>query len=70
MRLVNSPCQKICELDKDGICLGCKRTLEEIARWTQMSEHERAAVILRLEYAAPQKSPTGSPLQSPLLSRD
>jgi hypothetical protein len=26
-------------------CLGCGRTLDEIARWTEMSDAERAAVI-------------------------
>ena len=29
-------------------CLGCKRTLGEIARWGEMSESERAAVVAQL----------------------
>jgi uncharacterized protein len=29
-------------------CLGCRRTLDEIARWAQMSDAERAAVLARL----------------------
>jgi hypothetical protein len=29
-------------------CLGCRRTLEEIARWSQMSDAQREAVMARL----------------------
>lgn len=29
-------------------CLGCKRTLDEIARWGQMNDDERRAVLERL----------------------
>ena len=29
-------------------CLGCRRTLGEIARWGQMSDEEQAAVIAEL----------------------
>lgn len=29
-------------------CLGCQRTLEEIARWSQMSDAEREAVLAQL----------------------
>jgi predicted Fe-S protein YdhL (DUF1289 family) len=28
-----------------GLCLGCARTLDEIARWASMSEEEREAVL-------------------------
>jgi predicted Fe-S protein YdhL (DUF1289 family) len=29
-------------------CLGCKRTLGEIARWSEMDEAERGAVLAQL----------------------
>jgi predicted Fe-S protein YdhL (DUF1289 family) len=46
---VNSPCIKICVLDEeDRYCLGCKRTLGEIARWGEMNDAERAAVLVQL----------------------
>jgi uncharacterized protein len=32
-----------------GLCRGCGRTLEEIARWSSMSEAERDAVMASLE---------------------
>ena len=31
-----------------GLCLGCGRTLDEIARWSAMSEAEREAVLRQL----------------------
>jgi predicted Fe-S protein YdhL (DUF1289 family) len=46
---VQSPCTKICTLDAArAACLGCGRTLDEIARWSGMSEKERQTVIDRL----------------------
>ena len=34
---VESPCVKICVIETDGLCVGCARTLEEIAGWSQMT---------------------------------
>jgi predicted Fe-S protein YdhL (DUF1289 family) len=46
---VASPCNKVCVMDPDsGLCRGCQRTLDEIARWGTMSEDEQRAVIARL----------------------
>ncbi|WP_147867651.1 DUF1289 domain-containing protein [Stieleria maiorica] len=36
-----SPCVDHCALDAAQTCLGCFRTLDEIARWSVMSEEER-----------------------------
>ncbi|HET7626334.1 MAG TPA: DUF1289 domain-containing protein [Verrucomicrobiae bacterium] len=46
---VSSPCVKICQLDQRGICLGCFRSLDEIARWSRMTEHEKAQVTAALD---------------------
>jgi predicted Fe-S protein YdhL (DUF1289 family) len=32
-----------------GVCMGCCRTLDEIARWGAMSDAERNAILARLE---------------------
>jgi uncharacterized protein len=32
-----------------GVCLGCYRTLDEIARWSAMSDTEREAVLRQLD---------------------
>lgn len=46
---VSSPCIKVCIVDgASGLCLGCFRTLEEIAAWAGLPERERAAVMKAL----------------------
>ncbi len=45
-----SPCMNVCVLDADRCCTGCRRTLDEIARWGRMSAAEQWAVIARLEH--------------------
>jgi len=31
-----------------GLCRGCHRTLDEIARWADLSESERVRIIMEL----------------------
>ena len=46
---LETPCVNICLLDAGtGTCLGCGRTLAEIARWAQMSDAERRTVMAAL----------------------
>lgn len=46
---VDSPCIKLCTLDPvTRICTGCRRRLDEIARWGGMSDAERRAVLARI----------------------
>ena len=35
-----SPCEKVCEIGDDGLCLACKRTVDEIRNWPIMSDYE------------------------------
>jgi len=39
--MVESPCMKICELNSDGVCIGCGRDRAEIGAWTGMSDLDR-----------------------------
>ena len=39
----------VCVLDAARVCIGCKRTLDEIARWGRMSAAEQWSVIARLD---------------------
>jgi predicted Fe-S protein YdhL (DUF1289 family) len=32
-----------------GLCLGCRRTLDEIARWGAMSDEERERILSALK---------------------
>lgn len=46
---VSSPCIMVCTVDgASGLCLGCYRTLNEIATWSQMAEPERQAIMAAL----------------------
>ncbi|HET8553787.1 MAG TPA: DUF1289 domain-containing protein [Rhodanobacteraceae bacterium] len=40
-----TPCVGICRLDAAGLCLGCRRTMDEIARWSRMSDSERLRLM-------------------------
>jgi hypothetical protein len=44
-----SPCVNVCIVDGDsGLCLGCYRTLAEVAGWAGYSDAERAAIMAGL----------------------
>ena len=46
---MESPCVKICTYEPgSGVCSGCGRTLDEIARWSQMSGEERRRIMAEL----------------------
>jgi predicted Fe-S protein YdhL (DUF1289 family) len=46
---VPSPCNKVCTMDPSGAyCIGCHRTLDEIARWGSMTPEERRGVMREL----------------------
>ena len=52
--MIESPCINICTLDvRSGICLGCSRTIDEIARWTAMNAAERTRVMRQLPTRLP-----------------
>ncbi|HEY2659847.1 MAG TPA: DUF1289 domain-containing protein [Caulobacteraceae bacterium] len=45
-RPIATPCIKVCMVDgESGLCLGCYRTLSEIARWASLPDAERGAII-------------------------
>ncbi|MDY0077963.1 MAG: DUF1289 domain-containing protein [Bacteroidales bacterium] len=42
---IKSPCQLICTYDEDRICIGCYRSLEEVANWDSYTEEEKRKVL-------------------------
>jgi predicted Fe-S protein YdhL (DUF1289 family) len=43
---VKSPCVDVCEMDEEsGYCLGCRRTIDEIAGWSTYGDNHRQAVL-------------------------
>jgi predicted Fe-S protein YdhL (DUF1289 family) len=46
---ISTPCTKVCAVSgQTGQCIGCGRTLQEIARWGAMDEAERKAIMAEL----------------------
>jgi uncharacterized protein len=46
---MESPCVDVCEIDRTtGLCLGCRRTIDEIASWAAMTSAERRRIIAEL----------------------
>ncbi|OOE79669.1 hypothetical protein BZG25_08880 [Salinivibrio sp. ML198] len=42
-----TPCIGHCRRE-DDICVGCKRTLDEIVRWGKMTDDERESIMAQL----------------------
>ena len=50
---VPSPCVNVCQMDPgSGLCLGCRRTLREIADWLEMTPEEKLAILERVAQRA------------------
>ncbi|MGV2128784.1 DUF1289 domain-containing protein [Agrobacterium vitis] len=49
-----SPCIGICTLDEtSAFCLGCGRSLDDIANWSRYSERQRTEIMLSLQGSLP-----------------
>ena len=46
---VQSPCIDNCCLNNEKICLGCFRSIMDIAQWSQMSDKMRLDVLHKAE---------------------
>lgn len=42
-----TPCVKTCKLVQ-GMCIGCRRTVEEITQWVRMTDLERQQIMEQL----------------------
>lgn len=46
---IESPCVQICVMHpKEGICVGCYRSIEEITAWSRMTPDLRSAIMADL----------------------
>ena len=45
-----TPCIQICKINNlTKKCTGCNRTLDEIARWSSMTDKERTTIMNKLK---------------------
>lgn len=47
MKLIPSPCKSICKM-KDDICVGCKRSKDEIATWSKLTNEQKKLIVDRI----------------------
>ncbi|HTH96746.1 MAG TPA: DUF1289 domain-containing protein [Stellaceae bacterium] len=46
---VASPCTRMCTFDEtSGLCLGCRRNLNEIMRWSTLGDDEKRRILTLL----------------------
>jgi predicted Fe-S protein YdhL (DUF1289 family) len=58
---VPSPCVDVCRMDETrGLCLGCHRTLDEIATWSTLPDAAKKAVWAQLPGRAAAASAAGA----------
>lgn len=46
---VRSPCLSLCALDEEQICMGCRRSLQEILAWPKASDPERLQIYANIK---------------------
>jgi len=46
---IETPCSRVCTLHpRLRLCIGCGRSVDEIARWVEMKPVERSEIMARL----------------------
>lgn len=46
---IETPCNRVCVVHPAlGLCIGCGRSLDEIARWIDLTPAERARIMAQL----------------------
>ncbi len=51
---ISTPCVKVCKIEPvSGVCIGCRRTLEEIGAWSRLSEPQRLEIMRSLRFRPP-----------------
>ena len=58
---IATPCTKVCVIDRaTGLCVGCARTLGEIAGWGTLTDEQRERVMAQLPARMVQLGETSS----------
>ena len=51
---VQSPCVKLCVIHpEERLCVGCLRSIDEIATWSRLTPQERMDILADLQNRAP-----------------
>lgn len=58
---VPSPCISVCRIEADsGLCEGCLRTLDEIARWGALDDAARLAILDAIDARRIERKPAAT----------
>lgn len=58
---IASPCVNVCRMNADNtLCVGCHRTLDEIAQWSRASDDAKAAILAAVEKRRTGHAPAGA----------
>ena len=52
---IPTPCTGVCAIGDDGLCGGCLRTIDEIARWATLGRDERLRLMEGLSARASER---------------
>lgn len=59
---IPSPCVNVCRMDADtALCVGCLRTIEEIAQWSGAADSDKRAILAAVEKRREQRDPIVTP---------
>jgi len=58
---IKSPCIDVC-ISRDGVCIGCYRTLEEMAGWQAYTEEQKKQVLENIKKRRPSQDYYGGPV--------
>ena len=62
--MVPSPCINVCKMDeRSGLCLGCLRTLDEIAGWGRADDAARLGILAAIDKRRQDHSPRDGELR-------
>jgi predicted Fe-S protein YdhL (DUF1289 family) len=47
---MESPCVNLCRINENNFCKGCKRSLEEIVAWANLTTERRIHIMRELKH--------------------
>jgi predicted Fe-S protein YdhL (DUF1289 family) len=59
MSSIVSPCIKICQMDSNGICIGCRRTRDEIGDWKKYTDEQKQEILDKTSFRTIVQQETG-----------
>jgi uncharacterized protein len=58
---IKSPCIDVC-ISRNGLCIGCYRTLDEMAGWKTYTEEQKQEVLENIKKRRPSQDYYGGPV--------